>query len=408
MKRETLNCFCILVIATVTLSSCTDVSDKALTIQASSNIEVAKNPFLDFLKDQQEAQLGLSKIPGAVTHIVKDSETYFQHLYGAKDVQSCQPVTENTLFRMGSLSKGFTGILAAKLHEKGIIDLEKPVVEYLPCLSQSNNEEVRQIKLYHLLSHSAGIVPHAYTLDIEAGVLPIDLCPKYEKLISVGQLGTHFYQNAFFALIEDIVEQQTGKVFSQVMIEELFDPLDICSVAFDHESYIESQDYAAPHRWSSSKKEYVKVPFKKKYFNAVSAGGICMSSSDMGKWMDALLGNRKDVISEKVLALAFEKHTDTRNDPRNVNKWSGVDSVHYGLGWRLVDYKGKQLIYHAGYVDAFRSEILIDPKEKLGIFAVLNCANSYAGRVIPSLLQSLESEEEIRAPGWEVTLACSS
>ena len=387
----------LLIIASIAISSCTNPPKKPLALKEVDKTQELNDVFLEYLKSQQETQLKITKSPGASIHIVKDSTIYFQHLFGVRDLQSGEPVTENTLFRMGSLSKGFTGILAAKLSEKGIINLELPVVDYLPCLSKGDNEEVRKIKLHHLLSHSSGISPHAYTLDLESGALPIELCGKYEKLITVSRRGTHFYQNAFFALIEHIIEEQTGKPFSQVMTEELFLPLGIHSVVFDHDSYVHTEDHAVPHRWNRTEKNYKKVAFKKKYYNAISAGGISMSSADMCKWMEALLGNRKDVISENVLKLASHKYVDTRNDPRNVNKWPGVDSVHYGLGWRLVDYQGKELMYHAGYVDEYRSEILIDPKDRIGIFAVFNCANSYASKLIPSLLQSLEFEKEITA-----------
>lgn len=385
-----------LIILSVTISSCTNHSKKPIELKEVDATQELNHSFLQYLKRQQETQLKITKSPGASIHIVKDSAIYFQHLFGVRDLQSGEPVTENTLFRMGSLSKGFTGILAAKLSEKGILDLELPVVHYLPCLSNKDNEEVKKIKLHHLLSHSSGISPHAYTLDIESGVLPIDLCDKYEQLITISRRETHFYQNAFFALIEHIIEEQTGKSFSQVMKEELFLPLGIHSAVFDHESYVHADDYAVPHRWNRTKKSYMKVSFKKKYYNAISAGGISMSSADMCRWMEALLGNRKDVISEKVLQLAFHKYVDTRNDPRTVNRWPGVNSVHYGLGWRLVDYHGKELIYHAGFVDEYRSEILIDPEDNIGIFAVFNCANSYASKLIPSLLQSLEFKEEIK------------
>ena len=388
------NCIHLLVISSLVLSSCTKNSEKPLNIEESNNSQIAVDTSLQHLTRQQETQLRLTKSPGASIHIVKHSEIYFQHLYGVRDQQSGKPVTENTLFRVGSLSKGFTGILAAKLHEKGILNLELPDVDYLPCLSKEVNEEVRKVKVRHLLSHSSGILPHAYTLDLESGVLPIDLCHKYEQLITDSRRDTHFYQNAFFALIEEIIEEQTGKPFSQVMQEELFQPLGIHSAVFDHESYVKAEHYAVPHRWHRSKKEYVKVAFKKKYYNAISAGGISMSSVDMCKWMKALLGKRKEVISEKVLQLAFHKYIDTKNDPRKVNKWPGVESVHYGLGWRLVNYEGKELMYHAGYVDEYRSEILIDPEDDIGIYAVFNCANSYASRLIPSLLQSLESKQK--------------
>ena len=390
------HCSLFFYVSFLVFSSCNSVPDQPTEVEDISSSAQVDETFLQYLKEQQKTQLELTKSPGASIHIVKDTAIYFQYLYGARDQESGVPVTENTLFRIGSLSKGFTGVLAAKLHEKGVLDLERPVVDYLPCLSTEHYTEVSKIKLYHLLSHSAGIVPHAYTLDLESGVLPMDLCHKYEQLITVSRREMHFYQNAFFALIEDIVEQQTGKPFNQVITEELFQPLDIRSVVFDHDHYVQSPDHAVPHRWSSAKEDYVKVPFKKKYYNAVSAGGISMSSADMCKWMLALLGKREDVISKEVLALAFRKYVDTRNDPRSVNKWSGVDSVHYGLGWRLVDYQGRELIYHGGYVDEFRSEILIDTKDSVGMFAVFNCASSYASKLMPSLLQSLALKDEIQ------------
>ena len=177
--------------------------------------------YIQYLKNQQEAQLTITKSPGASINVVKDSKLFLQHHFGVRSVSTGEPVTAHTLFRLGSLSKGFTGILVAILHEKGIIDLEKSVLHYLPCLSKRNKEAFEKIKLYHLLSHSSGIPPHAYTLDVERGVLPFDLCDKFEPLVEENSIGNHFYQNAFFALIEHVIEQATGKTFIQSMKEEL-------------------------------------------------------------------------------------------------------------------------------------------------------------------------------------------
>ena len=112
----------LLIISSIAISSCTNPSKKPLVLKEPDKTKELDASFIKYLKSQQETQLKITKSPGASIHIVKDSAIYFQHLFGVRDLQSGEPVTENTLFRMGSLSKGFTGILAAKLSEKGILN----------------------------------------------------------------------------------------------------------------------------------------------------------------------------------------------------------------------------------------------------------------------------------------------
>ncbi|MEM6697299.1 MAG: serine hydrolase domain-containing protein [Bacteroidota bacterium] len=342
--------------------------------------------FLEHFTQLNTSNLKLTQTPGAAIVVVKDSSILFQQLFGVKSVASKSPVDTNTIFRIGSLSKGFTGTLAAKLHHKGIIDLYAPVSQYLPKFKLSDPEQTKRIKLIHLLSHSIGLPPHSYTLDIEAGNTAYEILPLFEKVDLVGQEGTHFYQNAAFALIEQIIENQTNKSFREVLYEELLGPLEMSSVTSTHEQFIDHGNYSYSHKWNKAFQRYQVAPFKKKYYSAVSAGGLSASSADMAKWLIALLGNAPLVLSDSTLNIAFTSFVSTHTDLRGFNQWEGVDSTFYGLGWRILQYKNRELIYHGGYVDEFRSGLLIDRSKRLGICVLFNSTSSYSNQVILNFL----------------------
>ncbi|MFA5535532.1 MAG: serine hydrolase, partial [Mariniphaga sp.] len=71
-----------------------------------------------------------------------------------------------------------------------------------------------------------------------------------------------------------------------------------------------------------------------------------------------------------------------------------VDSKKYAIGWRIVDYKGRQIAYHGGYVSGYKSELAICPEENIGIVFLTNSPNSVASKSIPVFLNSFFSQKD--------------
>ena len=120
----------------------------------------------------------------------------------------------------------------------------------------------------------------------------------------------------------------------------------------------------------------------KKYYNAVSSGGINASASDMGKWLLLLTGHHPGVISEQTLEEIYDPLATIHNR-RFSRYWNGVNESYYGMGWRVLDNHGQKIVYHGGYVNGYRSEIAFAPEDEVGICILINTNSRFLLTVIP-------------------------
>lgn len=135
------------------------------------------------------------------------------------------------------------------------------------------------------------------------------------------------------------------------------------------------------------------VPIKNNYFNAVSAGGINASVSDMGEWLLLLTGNRPDLIKDDTLDQIFEP-VSTIPNRRFSRHWPGVNETYYGMGWRTLNNGDQTIVYHGGYVNGYRSEIAFDRENQIGISILFHSNTSYAVQVIPEFFNDFSVVQE--------------
>lgn len=362
-----------------------------------------KNPHLqafttDYVQTFQRI-LEETKTPGAGLVIVKD--TTFLHLsgHGTKAAFSNDSVDVNTVFRIGSLSKGFASVLAGILVEKGALKWTDKVNQYVPEFVLKDPLQSERVNLIHLLSQSSGLPYHAYTNLIEAGLDIRQIARKLKKVNLIGKEGEIYaYQNASYSLIGAIIEVINKTSLPQIFQEELLDPLLITNTSTEYESFIQGANIALPHRGGNG--NWQQRPISKKYYNAIPAGGVNASIADMGQWLQLLLGNRPKIIKQETLAEIFKPRINTNNKNRYFHDWPMVDDAFYGLGWRILTNAQDTLIYHGGFVNGYRGEILIHPKEKLGICVLTNAPSTLANEAIPIFLKKYAiRQDSIHA--WE-------
>jgi beta-lactamase class C len=128
-----------------------------------------------------------------------------------------------------------------------------------------------------------------------------------------------------------------------------------------------------------------------KFYNAVAAGGVNASISDMSQWLLLLLGNRPDLIHPSTLDTVFAPRIKTNNERRFFSDWLGDKEAFYGLGWRILHTPTDTIIYHGGYVNSYKGEVAINRKEKVGVCILMNGAGSLAGTLIPGFFERYET-----------------
>ena len=124
--------------------------------------------------------------------------------------------------------------------------------------------------------------------------------------------------------------------------------------------------------------------------------GINASIGDMGEYLKVLLGHRPDIISKESLADLFNPVICTSDKDTYVNLWDGVSDSYYAIGWRILDYRGRRVIYHGGNVNEYKTQLLVDPDNGIAICALFNAPNPFNGPVMPTFLNYYDFYKEMR------------
>lgn len=350
----------------------------------------------EFAQNFEEGLYG-ERIPGGAVAIVKDGRVVFQKGFGVKEKGKPEEVDEHTVFRLGSVSKGFASVLTGVLVEEGIVNWDVPVSYYVRDFKLQDPDQTDRVQIKHLLSHTSGLPRHAYTNLVEDGLTLDRIIPRFEQVPLIAKEGEQLsYQNAAYSAIEKVLEAQTGADFNTLLNERLFKPLAMDHSSASYDSIRYSENKALPHVYYSRSRGRVPISISKKYYNAVSSGGINASASDMGKWLLLLTGHHSDVISDETLEEIYSPLA-TINNRRFSRHWVGVNSSHYGMGWRVLNNAGQKIVYHGGYVNGYRSEIAFSPEDGVGICILINSNSSYPLKVIPDVFNHFKSNSPVVA-----------
>jgi len=332
-----------------------------------------------------------TKTVGAGVAIVHKGKVVLMKPYGVTEVGSSDSVTLNTVFRLASVSKGFAGILASVLHDEGSLMLDEKIKDYIPQFTLKDTFNTNNLTLRHTLCHSTGLVPHSYDDLIELGKPLNEIYEEFSIVNLSGPPGRYYsYQNVIFSAIDTILRVKEGKTYAEVLEEKIFKPLGMNTASATYDDFQNSESSALPH--SRYGHRYRKMRNNDKYYNVAPAAGVNASIKDMAKWLIALEGYRPDVLSPCAIELASTKEIRTHLRWQYLSKWRGVRKKYYGLGWRVVEYRGRDVMYHGGFVNGYRAEIAVCPESEIGIVFLENSPNGLAAESLPRFLSKFFNE----------------
>jgi len=304
--------------------------------------------------------------------------------HGYADIGSRTPVTEDTVFRIASITKTFTAIAVMQLWEQGLIDLDAPANTYLRAYRLAPAKVgVGQPTVRHLLTHTAGIreVLHPSGLvrtrdlgeTVPSGRSVPSLAEFYGGALRVdAEPGTTFtYTDHGFATLGQIVEDVGGTTLAILMRERIFEPL-----GMDHTELFRSDrvrsGLATGYELRAGGAERVED------FEVVTTGGggIYSTPRDMARYVAALLGRGANehgsVLRPETVAMMFEPHFQP--DPRVPG---------FGLGFFRADIGGHPAVEHDGILPGFDAEILLAPEDGIGVMAFANGAKRGMHWLVP-------------------------
>ena len=338
------------------------------------------------------------RVPGMAMAIVHKGKVLSARGYGITDVSDAEPVDAHTVFRLASLSKGFAGTMAGLLVADGAMRWDSRLVDYVPDFKLSRPGAADRITVADVLSHRVGLSRNTYDRDLEGYVSYRELARKLSSAPLQCEPGTCYaYQNVAFSLVGDIMFAATGDFYGQQVQRRLLKPLGMNDASLGLEGIESSARWAKPH--VRGRGSWVSVMPKPTYYEVGPAAGVNASASDMAQWLLAQTGHRPDVIPAPLLATLHEPLVQTPGQTRS-SAWrrARLESAGYGLGWRVYDYAGHRVAYHAGAVQGYRGMIAVVPELDLGIAMMWNGESTIPTGLLPTMLdRALEMPSELTA-----------
>ena len=350
--------------------------------------------FIDELHELANDMFVASHSPGAAIAIVRNGRIIYGEGFGVKKVGGNDSIDIHTTFRIASVSKTFAGVLTGKLVAQGKLSWEDKVQEHYPQFQLKNPEYAEKMEVKHILSHSTGLIQHAYTNFIEEGKsLNTMITALHDVKLTTEPGMLYSYQNVAYGVIEPVLKSAIGIDYSSLMKKEIFEPLRMRDASVDYKSMMAGENIAYPNfprkgGWSTGR-------ISKTYYNVSSAGGINASISDMANYMIAMTGHRPEIISQKVIDNVFEPQIRTNIRWKYFSRWKDYKKSYYGLGWRIVENGESTIAYHGGYVNGYRSQLAINTDEDIGICVLTNSPTSFSSKLVPAFLKLYDEYKEM-------------
>lgn len=348
------------------------------------------------------------KLPGYSIAVVKDDEVIYAEGFGARDPQRGLPVTPDTLFGIGSITKSFVAIGIMQLVEQGKISLDDPVSDHLPF---EVGLEEHPIRIRHLLTHSLGLPSVASSsVALYRGVgadtgIPLGSVNDFYRLINgakdeiVAKPGERFfYHNAAWRMLGHIIQKKSGIPFHRYIKQKVLDPLGMKRSTLNSVEFEDDPNHIVPH-WK--KPDGLVVPSRFPYPNPednlefsfiAAAGGIASSVNEMSKYLIMQLNLGEYPGGRLASKESFEKmHTLQIKRP---NGYYGETGYGYGLGIKP-DFLGHKMIEHGGSILVSTAYMAMIPDLKTGVVMMGNSAKIAYEEIADSVFAILMGKDPI-------------
>jgi CubicO group peptidase (beta-lactamase class C family) len=309
-----------------------------------------------------------ARVPGLALVILHHREMFYMKGFGVTSIEeNALPVTEQTLFRVGSLTKPIVGTLIMRLVEQGIVDLDTSIRTYLPWLVIGNDElATRRITLRTLLSHTSGL-PDTFSLYDERCERALDLfmqerLPSYQLFAPPGKVW--WYSSLGIALAGYIAEVVTGQPFAQLLHSLVLEPLQMLQTTFDP-TLAATYPHALAHQLDKEGRlhavhrvldNFALRPAGFLYSNALDIANLALLHLNQGRFYDRV------ILSPQSVA---EMHRP------QVSCYTTTDSAYCLTFWQDT-YKGLRQVRHEGGFGTFGSRLVMVPDQGSAIILLCN------------------------------------
>jgi CubicO group peptidase (beta-lactamase class C family) len=321
---------------------------------------------------------------GLAVVIVRDGQPDRFLGHGIADIASRAPMTAETVFRIGSVTKTMTALAVMQLCEQGLVDLDVPAQGYLRSFRLvPAGADLPPVTVRHLLTHTAGIGywrrwsdllrPGVGSGNVARAVRPMADYYRDGLPVEVAPGTKWMYSNHGFATLGQIVEDLTGEAIDRYLRDHVFSPL-----GMDRTDLTDTERVGAGRATGYVLRARGLVPATEREAATPAASSVRSTPQDLARYATALLhggaNEHGTVLEPGTLALMFRPHHQP--DPRVPG---------YGLGFELGEEDGHRTISHGGILSGFLTQLTLAPDDGVGVVVLAN-TGALDGRGAPETL----------------------
>lgn len=342
--------------------------------------------------------------PGLSVVVVRGSDIVMARGYGWSDLQNRTAATPETVYLYCSMTKLFTATAVMQLHERGLIELDKPVRSYLPRFPLSHSSG-REITIRHLLSHSSGIanpIPLSWVHLANEPAVDLDdltgrLLARHRRLRF--EPGSRYaYSNLGYLVLGQVIEQLSGRSYADYVREHVLGLLDMLKTGFTYDElhdeevatgYVRSRSLTSllirlmVHKPVLLRSTQGYTAFNRFLIDGAPYGGLLGPVVELGGFLGAYLSNggfrgRRLLEPSSVTEMTAPQ---LDNNGEELSTGGRAETEHVGLGWHLAGDGEIRSCYHIGGGGGYRSELRIYPRLGRGICVMSNETNFVTGAI---------------------------
>ncbi|HEX5704371.1 MAG TPA: serine hydrolase [Pyrinomonadaceae bacterium] len=344
-------------------------------------------------------------LPGIAVVVIKDDKPIFLRAYGMADKEAGVKADTDTLYYIASSTKSFTALAAAMLDQEGKIKFSDPLTKYTSGI-RFKNDIPDKITIRDLLTHTSGLRNNplvnrlAFTGQIDQSEL--DRVLAEGTTLNEANFGKYAYTNLGYNIYGLLLHYNLQKKWQDVLQERIFTPAGLQhTTAYTSKARARKYNIAAPYvidTDAANAGKMVRSQLEKTDENMQSAGGMFMSISDLGKWLNLNMNSGKLGGKQVFPAdLIRNAHTGLTTSTRNEPPFSGEGE--YGLGWQIGKYRNEKVIYHHGGYPGYRSHVSFMPDKKIAVGVLVN--NDALGGRLADMLAAYAYDWWLRTENFE-------
>lgn len=349
-----------------------------------------------------DAQVDYKDIPGISVGIVYDQEMIWSRGYGFSHTTLKKPAAPNTIYSICSISKLFTSIAVMQLRDRGKLDLDDPIRNYLPWFNiKDKYPEAPEITLRGILTHSSGLPRES---DYPYWTGPNYNFPTHKEIVEkisrqeeLYPAQTYFqYSNLGLTLAGEVVAAVSGQQYGDYIQQHILTPLNMTDTTTEIPKHQRGKQLATPHGQRNRDGVRKVIPFY--HVRGIApAAGFASTVEDLGKfasWQFRLLNSGKEEIL-------------TANTLREMQRVQWVDpdwETHWGFGFSVYQRNKKTFVGHGGFCPGYKTNLTICPGDRVAVILMINGEDESPGQftrkiydiIAPAVLDTVKSPEKTR------------